>query len=85
MQPGMLYPGCHGVSSLLSNLELHRPMSLLLHDRRTAGTVLPVSFRNRFLGWWSGMRHSADFFECGFVQGSLRLGKHSPHHRFEEL
>jgi hypothetical protein len=31
------------------------------------------------------MRLSAYFFECGFVQGSLRLGKHSPHHRFEEF
>jgi hypothetical protein len=32
-----------------------------------------------------GVRHLAYLFECGFVQGSLRLGKHSPHHRFEEL
>jgi hypothetical protein len=40
MQPGMPYPCRHALTSLLGNLELYRPLRLLLHDRRAAGDVL---------------------------------------------
>src|ERR1700680_3627550 len=43
MQPRMPYPCRHALASLLGNLELYRPLRLLLHDRRATGNVLPVT------------------------------------------
>jgi len=36
-------PGCDRVSRLLSDLELDRPLGLLLHDNRTRGDSTSVN------------------------------------------
>ena len=43
MQPRMPDPCCDAVAGLLGNLELYRPLRLLLHDRRAVGDALAAN------------------------------------------
>jgi hypothetical protein len=47
--------------------------------------TLPIKASASLAGILACLWRSADFLECGLVQGSFRLGKHAPYHQFEEF